>query len=260
LPQHFASDEKHGKINGNKAYVAMTVAEGCILGAEVCPEANELELTKGYKVFADEAKNIDPTYEPESVNIDGWDATRLAFSSLFIGITIIRCFLHAFIKIRDCCKKHVLFNIICAKVWDVYQSKDKKTFSQRLRRFNNWAKEKLTGTTALDKITKAYNRSKEYQLAYDHPDCHRTSNMCDRLMKFLDRLLFDRQNFHGTIDSATKMTHSWAILHNFYPYLLRVKSNKTGILSCPASEVNGFTYSNDWLTNLVASSSMNGYR
>ena len=108
----------------------MTVSGGCILGSEVCSEANEKELTKGYRVFAEEARNNDPEYSTITVNNDGWESTKLALSSLFMGIIIIRCFLHAFIKVRDCCKKHVLFDVICKKIWDVYRSKNKKTFSR----------------------------------------------------------------------------------------------------------------------------------
>ncbi|MDC0535238.1 hypothetical protein OAO18_05420 [Francisellaceae bacterium] len=259
MPEHIASDEKHGKIKGQKVYVTTTVANGCILGSEVSPEANEIELTRGYKIFADESKNIDSEYQPKTVNIDGWEATQLAFAGLFFGITIIRCFLHAFIKIRDCCKKNSLFEVICGKTWRVYQSKDKKTFSQRLRRFKDWAADHLTGTTVLEKITKTYERSQEYQLAYDHPDCYRTSNMCDRLMRFLDKALFNRQNFHGTIESATEMMHSWAILQNYYPHNIRATVNKGLEYTCPASELNGLKYSNNWLDNLVTASSMNGY-
>jgi len=230
-----------------------------VLGAEVCSDAYKDELTKGYKVFADEARNINPDYSPETVNTDGWDSTRLAFESIFINIVVIRCFLHAYIKIRDCCKKHTLFKLICDKTWDVYESEDKVQFSQRLRRFKTWAENNIAGTTALSKITSVYKRSKEYQVAYDYPDCHRTSNMCDRLMKFLDRALFARQKFHGTLKSATEMTHSWAILRNFYPYCQR-RTGSTADLVCPASELNGFSYSNNWLLNLVTSTSMNGYR
>jgi hypothetical protein len=253
------ADEKHTSLKGDKVFVATTVANGCILGAEVCSNAYQDALTKGYKVFADEARNVDPEYSPETVNTDGWDATRLAFEGLFINIVVIRCFLHAFIKIRDCCKKHLLFKLICSKIWDVYESESKAKFSQSLRRFKTWAEANLAGKTALNKIISVYNRSKEYQLAYDYPDCHRTSNMCDRLMRFLDRTLFVRQKFHGTLESATDMTHAWAILRNFYPYCQR-KTGPTKDLICPASELNGFSYSDNWLKNLITSTSMNGYR
>jgi hypothetical protein len=192
--------------------------------------------------------------------MDGWGATRLALATLFVSAVIIRCVLHAFIKIRDCSKKHALTRDISNKFWFVYRSKNKKSFAQRLRRFKDWAETHLTGTTVLDKIITMHGRSKEYQIAYDHPDCLRTSNMCDRLMKFLDRALFNRQKFHGTLQSSTEMTHSWAILSNFYPYCQKTLGQKKTKFACPASELNGFFYSNNWLHNLVTSSSMNGYR
>ena len=34
------------------------------------------------------------------------------------------------------------------------------------------------------------------------PEAHRTSNMVDRLMKFLDRVFFNAQYFHGLPNSA----------------------------------------------------------
>ena len=83
------------------------------MGADVCSEATAVELTQSYKVFADESRNIDPTYAPKTVNIDGWEATRIAFTTLFFGAVIIRCFLHAFIKVRDCSKTLSSFRELC---------------------------------------------------------------------------------------------------------------------------------------------------
>jgi hypothetical protein len=259
MPEHIAADEKHTSIRGEKAYVATVVGHNCILGAQVCSAADETELTKGYKVFADESKNIDPTYSPQTVNIDGWTSTKLAFMNLFSTITVIRCFLHAFIKVRDCCKTNPYFNEVSSKIWDVYFSKNKRAFSQRLRRLKAWALIHMQNTTALDKIIKMHSRSLEYQLAYSHQGCHRTSNMCDRLMKTLDKALFDRQTFHGYIKSADDMAHSWAILHNFYPYCMKKLKSTEGYY-CPSGSLNCSQYSDKWLHNLLVSSSMNGYR
>jgi hypothetical protein len=152
-----------------------------------------------------------------------------------------------------------MFQEICSKVWKIYHSSDKKTFSQRFRRFKDWAVENLPDTTALDKIQKAYGRSAEYQIAYDHIDSHRTSNMCDRLMRTMDRSLFDRQMFHGKLKSSTEIMRSWAIYQNYYPFCMR-KLKSSGSLYCRAGELNGFQYSDKWLHNLIVSSSMNGYR
>jgi len=50
--------------------------------------------------------------------------------------TIIYCFLHAFISIRDRCKKKYreLFSEISEAVWNVFKAENKCSFSQRIRR------------------------------------------------------------------------------------------------------------------------------
>jgi hypothetical protein len=229
------------------------------LGAEACPDAKEKALTKGYSTFANEAKNIDENYAPHSVNTDGWPATGKAFSTLFCNIALILCFLHGFIKIRDRCRKSPMFSLICDNVWHVYAAENKKDFSQRLRRLKEWAINNLKPCTALDKIISLHSKSALYQVAYEHPKGHRTSNMCDRLMRFMARAIYTRQKFHGTLKSANAAVRSMAILRNYYPYCLRKTKNKT-TFSCPASELNGFKYHKNWLENLITASSMNGYR
>lgn len=259
LPKNIVADEKQTKLKKEKVYIATTVSNNCFLGAEVCPNANETALTKGYSTFATEAKNIDDNYQPTSVNIDGWDATLKAFSALFTGIIIIYCFLHGFVKIRDRCRKSPLFNKICGRVWHVYQAENKKIFGQRMRRLKEWATSHLPKGGAATKIISLHEKSSLYQQAYDHPQAYRTSNMIDRLMRWIDRSLFTRQYFHGTLQSANQTIRAWALLRNYYPYCLRKIGDKN-TLTCAASEYNGFTYNFNWLENLIVASSMNGYR
>jgi len=75
LPEHIAADEKHSRLKGDKIYVATTVGENCILGASVSEDAGEKGLKKGYGIFKDEALDVNPNYQPKSVNTDGWKAT-----------------------------------------------------------------------------------------------------------------------------------------------------------------------------------------
>jgi hypothetical protein len=99
------ADEKHTRILGNKAYVACTVAKECVLGASISLSASEQGLTAAYQDFKEEACELEPDYQPKTVNILGyakdWFATQAAWQSLFPGIVVILCFLHAFLKIRD---------------------------------------------------------------------------------------------------------------------------------------------------------------
>ncbi|MEK6239336.1 MAG: hypothetical protein N2C14_31850, partial [Planctomycetales bacterium] len=56
LPEHLLADEHHQRRNGEKTYVAATVAEGCWLGAEPAESADADALTKAYGVFREEAR------------------------------------------------------------------------------------------------------------------------------------------------------------------------------------------------------------
>jgi len=128
-----------------------------------------------------------------------------------------------------------------------------------MRRLKDWANATLSPGGALTKINSLYEKSSLYQQAYDHPEAYRTSNMVDRLMRWLDRSLFARQYYHGTLTSATQSVRAWALLRNYYPYCLRKVVEKHTLI-CAASELNGFVYSDNWLKNLMVASSMNGYR
>ena len=94
LPKDLLGDEKHSRHAGEKVYLATTVGKDCVLGAAMCAAADSAALTQGYGVFAEEARNLAPHDPPETVNTDGWGATRLAWEALFPQIVIIQCFLH----------------------------------------------------------------------------------------------------------------------------------------------------------------------
>ena len=261
LPKDLAADEKHTSLKGQKVYGATTVGDGCLLGACVAQSASEEALTEAYGKFADEAKNVDPDYQAETVNTDGWKATGNSWKKHFPLVTIILCFLHAFISIRDRCKKKYrnIFNEIAEAVWDVFRAENKRSFSQRIRRLREKALEKITKGIVLDKVLALCNKAPNFAKAYDHPGAHRTSNMADRLMRWLDRYLFNMQYFHGTLASAELGIRAWAILRNFQPYCARTVGSRTELV-CAATELNGFKYCDNWLENLLVATSMNGYR
>ncbi len=261
LPKDLVADEKHTSLKGQRIYAALTVGEGCLLGAAMCQSAGEKALTQGYGKFADEAKNVDPDYQADTTNTDGWQATSNSWKKLFPSITIIKCFLHAFINIRDRAKKKYrdLFNEIAEVVWNTYRAENKRSFSQRIRRLREKALEKIKEGIILEKVLSLCDKAPNFAKAYDHPNAHRTSNMVDRLMRWLDRYAFNMQYFHGTLASAEQGIRAWAILRNYQPYCSR-KVGSTTELVCAATELNGFRYCDNWLENLLIATSMGGYR
>ena len=145
LPKDLLADEKHIYINGKKAYIATTVGSDCILGASVSLSADEEGLTEAYSHFQDEALHLNPDYQPESVNTDGWAATQKAWLNLFPLIVIIQCFLHAFLKVRNCCKKRFkeIYPEIAQQVWDAYKAVDAPSFLAGITVLQDWAEDQL---------------------------------------------------------------------------------------------------------------------
>ena len=101
IPQHLLADEHHQTLDGEKVYIATTVAQGCCFGAALSHSADEEGLTEAYGVFKQEALNVAPDYQPRTVNADGWAATRAAWKALFSLIVVLRCYLHGWLNIRD---------------------------------------------------------------------------------------------------------------------------------------------------------------
>ena len=259
LPQDLLGDEKHTRWNGSKLYIATTVANECVLGASVALTAGFESLKEAYGHFKNEALNLRPDYQPKTINIDGWSATKKAWLSLFPSIITILCFLHSFLKIRDRCrglKEH--YQEIHQKVWDVYHSVDKFAFVQNIADLKKWAQDTLPTGNGLNAILKLCKKTPEFLLTFDYPNAYRTSNMIDRHMNSMDRSLYSRQYFHGHLMSAEYGVRAWALFHNFQPYCPRAKISEQ--YQSPAHRLNGFVYHENWLQNLLVSTSMGGFR
>lgn len=139
LSEHLLADEKHTTLNGQQAYIALTVAEDCVLGAAMTTAADEKQLTEAYAHFQADVQQLKADYQPKTVNTDGWAATGLAWLTLFPTIVIIRCFLHAFIKIRACCKRMKGDYLeIKHRVWQIYHAADPLTFMKNVAEFKTW--------------------------------------------------------------------------------------------------------------------------
>lgn len=258
LPKHLLADEKVTWLNGEKVVIATTVGEDCVLGASVALGMDTSHLTEAYQPFKDEALQLAPDYQPETVNTDGWEATQKAWRNLFSLITIIECFLHAFIKVRER-GKHLkeTFRQLSKQVWEVYHAVDANTFRTQAAELLSWAEDNTTGYV-LEAVRKLWAKVDRFVLAYDYPLAHRTSNMLDRHMNLMDRWLFSSRFFHGHWTSAERSIRAWALLHNFGPYGPRTRAKQP--YSSPAHKLNGFVYHENWLHNLMISTSMSGVR
>jgi hypothetical protein len=256
LPEHLLADEKHVHFNGEKAYVATTVGADCVLGASLALAADEAALSTAYGRFAREGQGLAPDYAPQTVNTDGWSATQNAWQALFPLIVIIECFLHAFLKIRNRCQRDKeTWAEIQRQVWDIYHAADAQDFRRQVQAFCHWAHQTVSGT-ALEAIEKLCAKTELFVRAFDHPGAYRTSNRVDRHMDPLARWLFSARHFHGDWSSAEKQVRAWALLHNFWPYCPRARISQR--FDSPVHQLNGLLYHDNWLHNLLISTSATG--
>ncbi len=259
LPVHLVADEKHSWSAKAKVFIPTTVAGGVFLGATVVTAADTEALTTGYREFQREARLLDPQYQPKTVCTDGFSATRKAWRALFPQITLVLCFLHIVLKLRDRCRG-LLRTAVLDRAWHIYEATDKRQFSQRARRFSEWATKQIVSVPLLEVAQKLQQRTSHYLTAFDYPEAaHRTSNAVDRLMNYQDRKLYAMRYFHHSPQSARLMVRAIAMLWNFHPYSERLRRHDKTRRS-PFCDVNGFQYHGNWLHNFLIASSMGGVR
>jgi hypothetical protein len=260
VPEHLLADEHHQTRDGVKNYIATTVGAGCCLGAALAPTAGADDLQAAYGVFKAEAQNVRADYRPQTVNTDGWAATRQAWRALFPLVVILRCFLHGWLSIRERAK-HLgeLFRALGEQVWHASHAPQRRSFAQRLRRLGAWAERPVQATWVLEQVRKLCARAREYGQAYHHPGGHRTSNMLDRVMRAMNRYYEDSQHRHGSAAASARHVRAWALRHNFRPWHPAVARANGGHES-PAVRLNQHRYHDNWLHHLLVSASLAGYR
>jgi hypothetical protein len=257
LPPDVVADEKQSTISGEPVYIATTVGHDCFLGASISSSAGEAELTTAYQQFQQEAQQVQPAYQPETVNTDGWQATMNAWKTLFPQICVIQCFLHAVLGLKQVATKasQSLYQQIADLAWQVYHATTKRSFAQRLRRLREWGTS-LPVSPLKGKLLKLCAKKAGFLPAYDFPTSLRTSNMIDRLMQGLDKYLFAKSYFHGTLASAERSIRAYCLLTNFRPTTYNPIAHLKGRdQDAPFERLNGFTYHNNWLHNLLIATS-----
>jgi hypothetical protein len=260
VPKDIVADEKHSRLQGAKAYIATISANDCFLCAGVTDGADEIELTKAYNVFAEEACDVETDYQATSANTDGWKATGVALKNV-LGSTlvVINCFLHAVLSIKNVTTKKTakLFSEVKNKVWNIYRAKNKQSFSQKIRRLREWS-ESISDVRIKEKVLKLCKKKDSFIASYDFDNAYRTSNMVDRLMDFLDKFLYNRKYMKGKKETAQKSITAFCITHNFRPYAPETEKRRN--VRSPFEKMNGFQYHNNWLENMLIATSRNGFR
>jgi hypothetical protein len=109
----------------------VTAAVGCFLGVSLAESADATALQKAYGEFQVEAQQVNPNYQPQSVNTDGWKPTQQAWKTLFPSITIVLCFLHTVLGVQQLCRRTwTVFKVVTDKLWHLYDSPNRRQFAR----------------------------------------------------------------------------------------------------------------------------------
>jgi len=166
LPKHILVDEHHDKLRREKVYVCTTVANDCFLGAALSENISFKALEKAYGIFKKESQLIKPGYEPLTVNMDGFQSTRQAITTLYPNSIAILCFLHGYLKIKNNASKRYsdYFEHISDKVWTAYQATDKRSFAQRIRRVQEWTQDFVPDSSFKNAILKLCQKKRVHKI------------------------------------------------------------------------------------------------
>jgi hypothetical protein len=77
-------------------------------------------------------------------------------------------------------------------------------------------------------------------------------------MNRLCRLMYAGRGLHGHQRSSELRLRGWALLENFRPYAPRGRCRRA--FDSPAHRLNGKRYHEHWFHNLMASTSLMGFR
>ena len=127
-----------------------------------------------------------------------------------------------------------------------------------MNELQQWCATQTWTTSVREMLTKLWNKTESHVVAYDHPGCHRTSNAVDRPMNRLCRLMSASRGLHGHQSSSKLQLRGWALLLNFRPHAPRRNQPRTH--DSPVHRLNGKRYHEHWLHNLMASTSLMGFR
>jgi len=257
MPVDLVADEKITWLAGKEVVVPTTVGGGCVLGISMATQATSPDLQAAYGEFKTEATAVFPEYTPRSVCTDGFAATRDAWRQLFPHLTLVLCFLHAILKLKERCRG-ALRRQVLDRAWRVYHAVTKAQFAQRLRRLAEWGRTALDGSLA-QTIAKTARHRDDFTPAYACPQAARTTNAVDRLHNHLDRTLYAMRYCQGHQASARLAVRAWALQWNFHPYGSRLRHEQP-TRSSPFADLNGFQYHPNWLQNFLLASSMGGLR
>jgi hypothetical protein len=229
-PQHIIEDEKHTKECGQKAYIPMVYApkEALIWWIDYIHSVSEVELTASLERFKAISTRLE---QMTGATVDGWEAAQNALKTVFDGINLAECHLHALLKLGQHLatykrqRKQIGQPVseteevnIRAAFWRVLKATTPEDYQQALDQLPQaFDQEPLAARkqSLVEKQTLFQAWTTDDKLAV-------VTTALDQCMKFLNRKLENMQTFHSQ-HSGLATANAWAITRNCWRFLKGAK-------------------------------------
>jgi hypothetical protein len=211
-------------------------------------------FTESYREFQRAAYRQEPCYRVQGVLTDGFDSTITSVRTLFPGVRIDNCLLHAVNKlpgkltaltssVRKACR---------ARFYTLFhrgqQRKSLRVFAlgQQLRRFMDHVSKTAGAANGEDVRQWIQGKKAGWYAVLEDPRMPVTSTLLDQAHNAIDRKLFMMKGFHHPLGSQQAFLHGLALLYNVVPYQHRAKHAG----QCGVEVEGGRLPTQDWLLNL----------
>jgi hypothetical protein len=254
LPAYFLADEKHSHCVADHVYLPTIVSGRLIWHLGYTEDKSAAAFTESYREFQRAAYRQEPCYRVQGVLTDGFDSTITSVRTLFPGVRIDNCLLHAVNKlpgkltalsssVRKACR---------ARFYTLFhrgqQRKSLRVFAlgQQLRRFMDHVS-KTAGAANGEHVRQWIQGKKAgWYAVLEDPRMPVTSTLLDQAHNAIDRKLFMMKGFHHPLGSQQAFLHGLALLYNVVPYQHRAKHAG----QCGVEVEGGRLPTQDWLLNL----------
>ncbi len=229
-PQHIIEDEKHAKECGQKAYMPMVYApkEALIWWIDYIHSVSEAELTTSLERFKAISTRLE---QMTGATVDGWEAAQNALKTVFDGINLAECHLHALLKLGQHLATYKRqqkqagqpvseaeeINIRAA-FWRVLKAATPQEYQQALDQLPEVFDQQPLASrkqSLVEKQTLFQAWTTDDKLAM-------VTTALDQCMKFLNRKLENMQTFHSQ-ESGSATVNAWAITRNCWRFLKGAK-------------------------------------
>ena len=255
-PKHVLSDEKFAVLDGERIYLFLVSQGELIWHAEWLENLDETAFEPAIERFLTQIEQAaqqqhlltpEQSYQPESVNTDGWKAAQNAWKQKAPQGSLLECLLHGRkrvdVTLDAYAQAHPELNEterhhLKERFDHVLAAPSLAAYSQRLRRLREAIGDEPILAQRLDILQDKRLLFTNY---LKFPEASAFSSPIDRSMRFLDEKLQTFGQFRVSKSINTTL-NAWAIVNNLRPFLPDAKKAGQSLATAFGAKLRGIPW------------------